>query len=1138
MHISSKYKFLQTALNHCVKSSNFIPLASAKASNNNNANNNKPLQQMPCMTVNDTNYSINKISKVKEEDFSNTTSTITNTTSTTINTTNTTNSKDRKENKKDNSNKPIPEISEKTRLKEEKKKKMQNICNQSEKSKAQKKFIEQIKFVNTTPFGHKKDMSVEMLPKYDPNAVECAWDSWWTQEKIYEVSAEKAEKYPIEKRFTMLLPPPNVTGKLHLGHTLMGAVEDSLTRWKRMKGFCALWIPGTDHAGISCQTVVEKKIKKEEGKFRKDFSREEFLAKVFEWKYEYGNKIFEQFRRLGVSFDWSRAYFTMDEDRSKSVSEAFIRLYEKRLLYRAKRIVHWCCTLNTTISDVEIDDENLEGPTMIKVPNYTKEIEFGVLIKFAYKIKGDESKEIVVATTRIETMLGDVAVAVNSKDPRYKDFVGKSLVHPFIPDREMKVITDDILVDMAFGTGAVKITPSHDPNDFECGKRNNLEFINILDDSGNINHNGGMFAGTKRYDCREAIQVELKKLGLHKGKESNPMVLQKCSKSGDIIEPLIKPQWWINCKDVAARGVKDVETGKLKIVPDFQKTLWNSFLNNIRDWCVSRQLWWGHRCPAYLVTIKGKQDPDESNNEHWICATSEKDALAKAVKKYNVDASLITLKQDEDVLDTWFSSALLPISLCGWPDENHKDFKMFFPSSVLETGHDIIFFWVARMVFFSYFFMEELPFETVYLHPIVRDAQGRKMSKSLGNVIDPLEVIDGIPLDTILSNLKSGNLPDMEVKKCSDQKKKEFPQGIPTCGADALRLGLMSYMIQGKNINLDIGRVVGYRHFGNKLWNAVKFFLSFLDEEFKPNHDLFRKSNNNSFINLWMLNKQSRLVKQFDAYMEQYSFGDAVRTVYSYWQDFLCDVYIEAIKPIFKNGSPEEKEITRNVLHFCIDSGLKVLHPLMPFVTEELFQRLNYEINKILNLHTTIITPSISLADFPSDESFINDEVDKLGLLVSDISHRILGLAPQFEPKDKANKKKLSFSVFSTDNATEKLVLNESGLIATLAKVASVQFVKSKSGLDLKTSLVVVYNETTDLIINLTDFNYSKDKEADRLKSELDDKTKRKNEIITKMTDKGYENNASEQVKKINKEKLAKLEAEIEKIDASLKNFN
>lgn len=1055
------------------------------------------------------------------------------------------------------------EALEKLKAKELKKKQLADACKPGEKALKKKVFEAKEKYVNDTPVGERKDMSKPMLDTYDPAAVESAWDAWWTKQKLFEVTAEKAKTFPKEKRFVMLLPPPNVTGQLHLGHTLMGAIEDSLTRWKRMNGYCALWIPGTDHAGISCQTVVEKKILKEEGKYRKDFTREEFLKKVWAWKVEYGDKIFEQFRRLGVSFDWSRMYFTMDEERSKAVTAAFIKLFERGVLYRAKRIVHWCCTLRTAISDVELEEVEVNEIKGLKVPGYTKEVEFGVLIDFAYKLKKDPSKEIVVSTTRIETMLGDVAVAVHSKDPRYIDLHGELLIHPFFPDREVRIITDDILVDMAFGTGAVKITPGHDPNDFECGNRHNLPIITIIDEDGIINHNGGPFSGQKRYECRVKIQEELKKLGLYRDKKPNKMILQTCSKTGDIIEPMVKPQWWISCKQVADRGLEDVKTGKLKIIPEFQKSLWNHFLENIRDWCVSRQLWWGHQCPAFLVTVEGLQEnPETHNNDHWVAAVNEQEAIEKAAEKYKVDKSKIKVKQDEDVLDTWFSSGLLPLSLCGWPDKKSEDFDLFFPSNVLETGHDIIFFWVARMVFFSYFFEDQLPYDTVYLHPIVRDAQGRKMSKSLGNVIDPLEVIDGIALEQILANLKMGNLPEKEVKKCETEKKKEFPEGIPQCGADALRIGLMSYMVQGRNINLDIQRVIGYRNFGKKLWNAANFFLKFAlskDAIFTPAIDsVLSDITQLSFIDKWILNKLSRLTLNFNKAFENYSFGDAVNSVYSFWMDCFCDVYIEAVKAVFKSNDEIAKEKTRNIMFYIMIQALKVLHPIAPFITEELYQRLNYEVYSKINPNTEI--QSICISDFPNDSSFINDEIERLGSISEDLVHKILALTPQFtvkgaekiaKPKDSKESKtekpkeqqkdiskpkapKLKVYLFSEDPVTHSFVDSQSVLISTLGKIEKIECIKDSSLISQLNALRVVFNENTDLYFDLVDFTYDTEKDLKRLNNELKEKLKLKSELQAKMTAQGYEENALDSVKKSNTEKMIKLNTEIDKLQACL----
>ena len=649
---------------------------------------------------------------------------------------------------------------EKMRQKELKKKQMQEQC----KQKTKKTNINLKKYVDNTKPGDKKDLSGELPENYDPSYVESAWNAWWRKEGFFKVNLEDAKKKPRDKRFVMILPPPNVTGSLHLGHTLMGAIEDAIIRYKRLKGYASLWVPGTDHAGIATQSVVEKKLLKTEGKYRTDFTREEFLKKVWQWKEEYGGKIMEQFDKLGVSFDLSRLYFTMDEERSKSVKDGFIQLYERGILYRAKKMVNWCCALQTAISDCELEDLELDKPTMLSIPQHSGKYEFGVLIDFAYKFKNDPSKEIIVSTTRIETMLGDTAVAVHPEDERYKDLIGEELVHPFFPNRKMKIIADPILVDKSFGTGAVKITPAHDPNDFLCGKRHNLDFINIFNDDGTINENGGEFKGMKRYDCRNAMMKRLDELKLLRGKKPNKMVIQKCSKSGDIIEPMVKAQWWINCQDVAKRAINDVNSGKIKLLPEFQKQTLFSFLENIQDWCVSRQLWWGHQCPIYLVTVKGKLDnPDPSNNDDWIAAKSEDEAIKKASAKWKCDEKDVSVKQDSDVLDTWFSSGILPFSVFGWPDKNSEELKTFFPTDLLETGHDIIFFWVARMIFMSYFFMDDIPFHTVYLHPIVKDSQGRKMSKSLGNVIDPLQVINGAPLEELLQAIRDGNLTKNEL---------------------------------------------------------------------------------------------------------------------------------------------------------------------------------------------------------------------------------------------------------------------------------------------------------------------------------------------------------------------------------------
>jgi len=477
----------------------------------------------------------------------------------------------------------------------------------------------------------------------------------------------------------------------------------------------------------------------------------------------------------------------------------------------------------------------LDGPTWIgKLPGHdpNKKYEFGVLHHFTYQVKGT-NEFIEVATTRLETMLGDVAVAVHSTDDRYKHLVGKELVHPFNADRKMIVITDDILVNKDFGTGAVKITPAHDPNDYACGKRNNLEQITMLGETGLINECGGdRFKGMARFDARVAIAKALEEMGQLKGKSKNPMKIGTCSKSGDIIEPFLKPQWYMDCKDMAARSVAAVRNKELIITPDFHEKTWFNWLENIQDWCISRQLWWGHRIPAYLVTVKGKIDnPNTNNGDHWVCGRDEAEALANAAKKFGVDASQITLSQDEDVLDTWYSSGLFPFATMGWPNEDTLDMKAFFPGDLLETGHDILFFWVARMVMMSLELTDKLPFKTVFLHTMVKDEEGAKMSKSKGNVIDPLEVMDSCKLEVLLNKLYDSNLSEAEIKKGVASRQKDFPDGIPECGTDALRFALLNYMMQS-SINLDVKRVVGYKQFCNKLWNVNKFALSNFPEGF------------------------------------------------------------------------------------------------------------------------------------------------------------------------------------------------------------------------------------------------------------------------------------------------------------------
>ena len=628
-------------------------------------------------------------------------------------------------------------------------------------------------FTDDTEEGQYKNIDKVFPTSYQPKYVEAAWQQWWEKKGFYAPDVAEALKRGEEGKFIMVIPPPNVTGSLHLGHALTTAVEDTLTRWHRMKGKIALWVPGTDHAGIATQSVVEKKLKKDHNLTRHDLGREEFVKKVWEWKTQYGSTITSQIRYLGASVDWSREAFTMDANLSRAVTEAFCKFHESGIIYRSKRLIHWSCALQSAISEIEVDYLDLEGKTFLAVPNHTLKAtyEFGTITSFAYKVDGSTTgEELVVATTRLETMLGDTAVAVHPDDPRYTHLHGKFLIHPFV-DRKIPIITDGELVDMAFGTGAVKVTPAHDPNDYKCGLRNNLEQIVVLTLDGRINTEvGGMFAGMMRYDARLAMEKELEKLGQLHGKAPNKMRLGLCSRSGDIIEPMLSPQWYVNCSNMAQRAADAVRNKELRIEPDMHESTWFYWLDNIRDWCISRQLWWGHRIPAYFVLFPG-EDPlnidknSEANANRWIVGRNEEEVRAKAVQALGVTpeaAEELILDQDEDVLDTWFSSGLFPFSVFGWPN-NTDDFKAFFPTTLLETGLDILFFWVARMVMMSLQLTDQLPFKTVYLHAMVRDKNGRKMSKSTGNVIDPLEVINGCTLEKLLDKIDEGNLPVKEV---------------------------------------------------------------------------------------------------------------------------------------------------------------------------------------------------------------------------------------------------------------------------------------------------------------------------------------------------------------------------------------
>ncbi|XP_039870439.1 valine--tRNA ligase, mitochondrial isoform X2 [Simochromis diagramma] len=683
---------------------------------------------------------------------------------------------------------------------------------------------QKIAYTAPTPPGAKKDTSLPFPSCYSPEYVESSWYQWWEKEGFF--SPEQHERLPhaVDQTFSLCIPPPNVTGTLHLGHALTVAVEDALVRWRRMQGCRVLWVPGCDHAGIATQTVVERRLLRQTGKHRRDFTRDEFLEEVWKWKNEKGDEIYHQLRKLGASLDWSRACFTMDPGFSRAVTAAFVRLCDSGLIYRSEGLVSWSCALESAISDIEVDSKELSGRTMLSVPGYEHKVEFGSMLSFAYPVEGHDT-EVVVSTTRPETMLGDVAIAVHPDDPRYQTVHGKHCRHPFT-DRLLPIITDS-MVDVELGTGAVKVTPAHDHTDFVLSQRHSLPRLTVIAGDGTMTESCGQWLeGVKRFDARQLVVDALVEKRLFRGRKAHAMSLPVCSRSGDIIEPLLRNQWFVRCDVMAKKAVQAVEERRLEIIPEYYTKTWKNWLSNISDWCISRQLWWGHQIPAYKVMLPSYEGQQE---EQWVWGLSEDEARQRAAVKYGLKPDAVTLTRDPDVLDTWFSSALFPFAMLGWPDQT-ADLQQFYPNSVLETGSDLIFFWVARMVMLGTELTGQLPFKQVLFHSLVRDKYGRKMSKSLGNVIDPLDVIHGVSLERLQGKVKEGNLDPREQLVAMEAQRKDFPAGIPECGTDALRFALCSHKMQGEDLSLSVAQVLSCRHFCNKMWQTLRFTLGVLSE--------------------------------------------------------------------------------------------------------------------------------------------------------------------------------------------------------------------------------------------------------------------------------------------------------------------
>ena len=969
-----------------------------------------------------------------------------------------------------------------------------------------------ISAARATPLGAKKDVSGEMPKSYAPKAVEAAWYEWWENSGYF-----KADPDSTAEPFVMVIPPPNVTGSLHIGHALTNAIEDTVIRWRRMSGYNTLWVPGTDHAGIATQTVVEKKVAREQGKTRHDLGREAFLEEVWKYVDEYGGKICHQLRRLGSSVDWSRQAFTMDDNLSAAVKEAFVRLHTGGLIYRDNRLVNWCCKLKTAVSDIEVDYIDVPKRTKLPVPGYDELVEFGAIISFAYPLEGGDG-EIVVATTRLETMFGDTAVAVHPEDPRYTHLHGKFAIHP-VNGRRIPIITDAELVDPEFGTGAVKITPAHDPNDFATGKRHNLEFINILDDDGCLNGNGtGEFAGQPRFKARLTVAEYLKEQGLFRGVVDNPMRLGLCSRSKDVIEPVLKPQWWVNCQEMAAEACTVVRDGRLEVIPSEFEATWFRWMENIRDWCISRQLWWGHRIPAYYVKLVDEADagvpgaPSE-NMGRWVVGRTLEEAEAEAAKQYA--GHKYELYQDEDVLDTWFSSGIFPFSVFQWPEEN-PDLEKFYPGALLETGHDILFFWVARMVMMGMKLTGKVPFKQVFLHSLVRDAHGRKMSKSLGNVIDPINVIEGITLEDLHETLLGGNLDAKEVFKAKAGQKADFPDGIEECGTDALRFALVAYTSQGRDINLDIKRVVAYRHWCNKLWNAIRFAMMNLGENFQPAEEIDVASL--PFASRWILSRLSSTTATMVKAMYAYDFATATSAAYSFWQYELCDVFIELAKPAFNGTDEVAKRGTRDALWICLESGMRLLHPFMPFVTEELWQRLprrpgQETSSTIMKAAYPSAQPAWDNPQVESDMAYVMNVVTKTRALRADY-----GLVKQ----------KPTVYLVTKDAERAAHLASVTVEIATLTTSAAVEVLPPDAERPHGCG-VAILDDVTAIHMGLAGI-LDASKEVEKLAKREIEAAVRVEQLRKKMEMNTYQEKTPDAVKVVDSERLEKMQAELEAI--------
>ena len=823
-------------------------------------------------------------------------------------------------------------------------------------------------------------MSHEFPKAYDPGAIESRWAEYWVREKLFHVETpthpKGTDEWGTPPVFTLILPPPNVTGRLHMGHMLNHTEMDIIVRWHRMRGFTTLWLPGTDHAGIATQMMVERQLATE-GKSRRDIGREAFIARVWDWRQHYGGTILEQMKRLGDSVDWSREYFTLDDRMSHAVREAFVRLYDEGLIYRGKYIVNWCPRCVTAVSDLEVVHEETPGK----------------LYQIRYPVIGSEGEYIIVATTRPETMLGDTAVAVNSGDERYRHLHDKKVLLPLM-NREIPIITDDILANPEFGTGAVKVTPSHDPNDFEAGLRNNLPQIGVMNEVAQMNENAGPYKGLDRFEARKRVLEDLESGGFLVGAKDYIVPLGKCSRCSSIIEPRLSTQWFVKIQPLADRAIEVVEQGQIKFVPENYARTYFEWMRNIHDWCISRQLWWGHRIPA------------------WHCKPCGEIVVAREAPSQCTKCGG-PVEQDSDVLDTWFSSGLLPSSALGWP-EHTPDLDAFYPTTLLITSFDILFFWVARMIMMNCHFMRgnpagDIPFSTVYIHALVRDAEGQKMSKTKGNVVDPIDIIERY-------------------------------------GTDAVRFTLAAMAAPGTDIAFSESRTESYRAFANKIWNAARFLFMNVDkaeqadvwslQEFQA-FQLFVGTplrgvhgfKAETLEDRWILSRFNRVAQEIDDALATYRFHEAAHVVYHFFWGEFCDWYLELIKPRLSAEIPQEARNAFTNLIGIFEGALRLLSPFMPFITEELWHAV-YDGNPPAK--------SIALVPYPQlNPTQIDPEAETEMAILQDliVSVRNIRAELKVEPKQK-----LAIEVFAQDGV-RSLVNGNRGALERLANVENIAFV-------------------------------------------------------------------------------------------------